>query len=54
MATHAVLTSDLKKDNEAKIPVSPIPIEILEDPWTPDWEVARIATGVVRRAPEAE
>jgi hypothetical protein len=53
MATDAVRTSGPKPENEAKIPVSPIPIEILEDPWTPAWEVARLAMEVVRKSPEA-
>ncbi len=53
MATHAALTSDPKAENGAKDHFPPIPIEILEDPWTPAWEVARIATEVVRKAAEA-
>ena len=53
MATDAVLASDMKTKNGAKVPVSPIPIEILEDPWTPAWEVTRIATEVARKAAEA-
>ena len=28
----------------------PISVEILEDPWTTAWEVARIANAVSRRA----
>lgn len=52
MATQAALMSDPKVENGARDPVSPIPIEILEDPWTPAWEVARIATEAARRERE--
>jgi hypothetical protein len=50
MATDAIRKTGPKAENRTKDPFSAIPIEILEDLWTPAWEVARITTEVVRRA----
>ncbi len=50
MAVTGEITSEPNAPNGADGGDFLVPIEILEDPWTPAWELARIASEVAQRA----
>jgi hypothetical protein len=49
MAPNGIATTEPKAETARKDLVPPVPIEILEDPWTPAAEVAWIAAALAQR-----